>query len=59
MRTNRGGEYYSRYTEDGQAPDPFVKFFQEHGIVSQYTMLGFPDQNGVIEKKLNFNGHVA
>ena len=26
VRTNRGGEYYGRYTEDGQAPGPFAKF---------------------------------
>ena len=43
MRTDRGGEYYSRYTEDGQAPGPFVKFLQENRIVVQYTMPGSPD----------------
>ncbi|RVW83737.1 Retrovirus-related Pol polyprotein from transposon TNT 1-94 [Vitis vinifera] len=51
VRTDRGGEYYGRYTEDGQAPGPFAKFLQEHGIVAQYTMLGFPDQNGVAERR--------
>ena len=25
VRTDRGGEYYGRYTEDGQAQGPFVK----------------------------------
>ena len=39
VRTNGGGEYYGRYIEDGQAPSPFVKFLQEHGIFAQYTML--------------------
>ena len=34
VRSDRGGEYYGRYTEDGQAPGPFVKFLQEHGIVA-------------------------
>jgi hypothetical protein len=35
VRSDRGGEYYGRYTEDGQAPGPFAKFLQEHGIVAQ------------------------
>ena len=47
VRSDRGGEYYGRYTENGQAPGPFAKFLQEHGIVAQYTMPGSPDQNGV------------
>ncbi|RVW74842.1 Retrovirus-related Pol polyprotein from transposon TNT 1-94 [Vitis vinifera] len=51
VRTDRGGEYYGRYTEDGQAPGPFVKFLQEHGIVAQYTMPGSLDQNGVAERR--------
>ena len=34
VRTNRGGEYYGRYTEDGQALGPFAKFLQEHRIVA-------------------------
>ncbi|RVW94627.1 Retrovirus-related Pol polyprotein from transposon TNT 1-94 [Vitis vinifera] len=51
MRSNRGGEYYGRYLEDGQAPRPFAKFLQEHRIVAQYTMFGSPDQNGVVERR--------
>ena len=51
VRTDRGGEYYGRYTEDGKAPGPFAKFLQEHGIVTQYNMPGFPDQNGVVERR--------
>ncbi|KAL6333093.1 hypothetical protein AAG906_028276 [Vitis piasezkii] len=47
VRSDRGGEYYGRYLEDGQSPGPFAKFLQEHGIVAQYTMPGSPDQNGV------------
>ena len=47
MRSDRGAKYYGRYTENGQAPSPFVKFLQEHGIVVQHTMPGSPDQNGV------------
>ena len=34
VRTNRGGEYYGRYTEDRQAPGPFAKFLQENRIVA-------------------------
>ena len=34
VRTNRGGEYYGRNTEDGQVSGPFAKFLQEHGIVA-------------------------
>ena len=26
IRSDRGGEYYGRYTENGQMPDPFTKF---------------------------------
>ncbi|CAO2827720.1 unnamed protein product [Amaranthus hypochondriacus] len=51
VRTDRGGEYYGRYTEDGQAQGPFAKFLQENGIVAQYTMSGSPDQNGVSERR--------
>jgi hypothetical protein len=51
MRLDRGGEYYGRYTENGQAPRPFEKFLQEHRIVAQYTMPGSPDQNGVAERR--------
>ena len=43
MRFNRGGEYYGRYTENGQAPGLFVKFLQEHEIVAQYIMSGSLD----------------
>ena len=51
VRSDRGGEYYGRYTENGQAPGPFAKFLQEHGIVAQYTTPGSPDQNGVAERR--------
>ena len=51
MRSDRGGEYYGRYTEDGQATGPFAKFLQENGIVVQYTMPGSLDQNGVLERR--------
>ncbi|CAJ2668438.1 unnamed protein product [Trifolium pratense] len=51
VRSDRGGEYYGRYTESGQATGPFAKFLQEHGIVAQYTTPGSPDQNGVAERR--------
>ncbi|KAL4351255.1 hypothetical protein GQ457_06G019360 [Hibiscus cannabinus] len=51
VRTDRGGEYYGRYTEDGQVPGPFAKFLQDNGIVGQYTMPGSSDQNGVAERR--------
>ncbi|RVW21985.1 hypothetical protein CK203_110266 [Vitis vinifera] len=31
MRMDKGGEYYGRYIEDGQAPGPFGKFLQSMG----------------------------
>ncbi|KAL0461453.1 UNVERIFIED_CONTAM: hypothetical protein Slati_0032900 [Sesamum latifolium] len=45
VRSDRGGEYFGRYTEGGQAPGPFAKFLAEQGIVAQYTMPGSLDQN--------------
>ena len=51
VRSDRGGEHYGRYTENGQAPGPFANFFQEHKIVAQYAMSGSPDQNGVVERR--------
>ena len=51
VRSGRGGEYYGRYTKNGQAPGPFAKFLQEHGIVVQHTMPSSPDQNGVAERR--------
>ena len=34
VRSDRGREYYGRYTEDGQALSLFAKFLQEHEIVA-------------------------
>ncbi|KAH9667906.1 hypothetical protein KPL70_021226 [Citrus sinensis] len=48
---DRGGEYYGRYTGSGQKPGPFARFLEENGIVTQYTMLGSPYQNGVAERR--------
>ncbi|XP_022846239.1 uncharacterized protein LOC111368978 [Olea europaea var. sylvestris] len=51
IRSDRGGEYYGKYDETGQHPGPFAKFLERHGICSQYTMPGTPQQNGVAEKR--------
>ena len=51
VRSDRCGEYYGKYTENGQAPGAFAKFLQKNGIVTQYTMSGSPDQNGVAERR--------
>ena len=50
MNSNRGGEYYGRYTKIEQLSCPFARFLQEHSIVAQYTMIGSPSQNGVAER---------
>ena len=34
VRSDRSGEYYGKYIENGQAPGAFVKFLQENGIVA-------------------------
>ena len=50
IRSDRGSEYYGKYDESGQCPGPFAKLLEKHGICAQYTMLGTPQQNGVIER---------
>ncbi|KAF5813845.1 putative RNA-directed DNA polymerase [Helianthus annuus] len=51
VRSDRGGEYYGRHTDVGQAPGPFYEFCKGQGIVNQYTMPGTPQQNGVAERR--------
>ena len=51
VKSNRGGEYYGRYSESGQHPGPFAKFLERRGICAQYTMLGTSQQNGVSERR--------
>ena len=51
VRFDRGGECYGRYIENEQAPGPFAKFLQEHGIVVRHPMPGSPNQNGVAERR--------
>ena len=42
LRSNQGGEYMSI---------EFVSFLKEHGILSQFSALGTPQQNGVAERR--------
>ena len=51
VRSDGGGEYYGKYTKNGQVLGSFAKFLQENGIVAQYTMHGSPDQNGVAKRR--------
>ena len=51
IRSDRGGEYYGRFNENGQCPGPFAKLLESRGICAQYTMPGTPQQNGVAERR--------
>ena len=51
VRSNIGCEFNEKYTENGQAPNPFAKFPQEHGIEAQYTLPDSLDQNIVAETR--------
>ena len=51
VRLDRGGEYYGRYTKNGQDLGPFSWFLQDDGIVAQYTMFGSSEQNGMTERR--------
>ena len=42
VRSDRGGEYYGRYTDKGQVKGPFAEFLESEGIIAQYTMPGTP-----------------
>ena len=50
VRSNRGGKYYGRHGDVGQHMGPFAKNLQDCGIISQYTIPGSPEQNGVAER---------
>lgn len=39
MRSNRGGEYYGKYTEVRQPPGPFARLLKEHRIVLRNSNL--------------------
>ena len=42
VRSVKGGEYYGRYDELGQCPNPFAKLLEKHGMCAQYTMPDTP-----------------
>ncbi|KAM2043175.1 hypothetical protein ACFXTI_036479 [Malus domestica] len=51
VRSDRGGEYFGRFTETGQHKGAFAQYLEALGIVAQYTTPGTPHQNGVAERK--------
>ncbi|KAA0054356.1 Retrovirus-related Pol polyprotein from transposon TNT 1-94 [Cucumis melo var. makuwa] len=52
VKTYHGGEYYGRYDGSGeQRPEPFAKYLEKCGIVSQYTMPRKPSMNSVAERQ--------
>ncbi|XP_074296995.1 uncharacterized protein LOC141627663 [Silene latifolia] len=51
VRSDRGGEFYRRFTENGQCPGPFAKLLESRGICAQYTMPSTPQQNDVAERR--------
>ncbi|KAM1000142.1 hypothetical protein ACFX2A_006927 [Malus domestica] len=51
LRSDRGGEYYGRYTEIGQAKGHLAVYLEQCGIQAQYTSPGTPQQNGVAERR--------
>lgn len=51
VRSDRGGEYFGRYTETGEHKGPFLAYLENSSIVAQYTTPGTPHQNGVVERK--------
>ncbi|GJZ49373.1 putative RNA-directed DNA polymerase [Tanacetum coccineum] len=51
VRSDRGGKYYGRHIDVGQAPGSFFDFCKDHKIINQYTMSGTPQQNGVAERR--------
>lgn len=51
VRSDRRGEYYGKQSETGRQPKPFALYLQSHGIVAQYTTLGTPKQNKVLERR--------
>jgi hypothetical protein len=51
VRTNKGGEYYGKYTDKGQAKGPFAEFLKVENIIDQYTMSRTPQQNGLAKRR--------
>ena len=51
VRFDKSGEYYGKFNEKGQCLGPFAKFLETRGICAQYTILGTPQQHGVVERR--------
>ena len=51
VRSDRGGEYYGKHGDAGQLKGPFAKYLEDSGIVTQFTMPGSLEQNGVAERR--------
>lgn len=51
IRSDRGADYFGRYTEAGQQKGPFASFLESQGIIAQYTTPGTPQQNGMAERR--------
>lgn len=44
VRSDRGGEFYGKFTKPGQCPGPFSKFLKSCGICAQYTIPDIPQK---------------
>jgi hypothetical protein len=51
VRSGLGGEYYGKHATYGQILSPFAKYLQENVIVTQYSILSKPQQNGVAKRQ--------
>ena len=51
IRSNKNGECYGKHGITRQQMGLFSKYLQECGIVAQYTILGNPEQTGVVERR--------
>ena len=49
VRSDRDGEYYSRYNGLGRCLGLFANLLKECGIIAQCIMPGTPHQNGIAE----------
>lgn len=51
VRSNRDGEDYEKFDENGQNLGLFWKLIQNWGICAQYTMPGSPHQNKIVKRQ--------
>lgn len=51
LRSDRGGEYYGKYTKLGQAKGHLALYLEQCRLQGQYTTPGTPQQNGVAERR--------